>query len=82
MEQHVVGDVVAGDKSRLGDGQDVVGRAAHAQSEDARSQLVVAVEEGGGALYSYYFLAVEMSWMLLAVSLACVRARCSGYRVQ
>ena len=50
VEEHVVGDVAAGDKGRLGDGQDVIGRAAHAQSKNARHELVVAVEEGDGAV--------------------------------
>ena len=49
MEKHVVSEVAARDKGRLGVGQDVVGRAAHAQSEDACDQLVLAVEEGDRA---------------------------------
>ena len=50
LEQHVVCDVTAGDEGRLGDGQDVIGRTAHARGEDAGYELVVAVEEGDGAV--------------------------------
>ena len=36
VEEHVVGDVAAGDKGRMGDDEDVIGHAAYAQGKDAR----------------------------------------------
>ena len=43
-------EVAAGDEGCLGDGQNVIDRTAHARGEDARDELVVAVEEDDGAV--------------------------------